>query len=251
MNHDELRRMELPGSGAFVTGQPTPRLWIFLWALWGPIVGGLIVFSDGNIAVGAGFMVWGIAMSLLGWRMIMFGFFVVNDWAKVHLNDRKVEEEALSESFEAANNFMNDRKLSDYELSDVDEMMLREILGRDTPVRQKWLQQELFAGIASVPWFMGLTHGLGIGTLLGALLGLLPNDGVSVTQGALGGCIIGIAGMVCLTAVISSIFSPRNCISLRHRLLMAVSPAFVIPALLEAACLWTSWHFRRRNRFEG
>ena len=245
MNHDELRRLELPGSGAFSESQPTPRLWILLWALWGFIVSSLIVFCDGNIAVGACFMVWGMAMSLLGWQVIMFGSFVINDWTRRRLNDRKVEEEAFSESFEAANDFMNDRKRSGFESSDVDEMMLREILGRDTPARQKWLQQELFAGIASAPWLMGLTHGLGVGTLLGTLLGLIPADGVSVTQGALGGCIIGMTGMVCLTAVISAIFSPRNCISLRHRLLMAVSPVFVIPACLEATLLWGRWLSRR------
>jgi hypothetical protein len=241
MNQDELRRMELPGNGAFVTSEPTPRLWILLWALWGLIVGGLIVFCDGNIAVGVCFMIWGLAISIVGWQGIMFGCFAIHDWVDRHLNDHKVKEEALTESFQLADAFMSDRNPSELDLSDVDEMMPEESLGRDTPVRQKWLQQELFAGIAFAPWLMGLTHGLGIGTLLGALLGLLPDDGVTVTKGALGGCVIGTTVMMCLTAVISAIFSPRKCISLRHRLMMFVSPVFVLPALLEAAWMWSRW----------
>ena len=241
MNQDELCRMELPGSGAFLNGEPTPRLWILLWALWGLVVAGLLVFSDGNIVVGGCFMAWGMAMGLIGWQGTMFGCFVISGWAKLHLNDRKVEEDALTESLELADTFMSDRKLSEFEPSDVDEMMLQEGLGQDTPVQQKWLQQELFAAVASAPWLMGLTHGLGIGTLLGGLLGLLPDDGVSVTNGALGGCIIGMTGMMCLTALISALFSPRKTTSPQQRLLMIVSPLFALPAFLEAGLLWSRW----------
>ena len=192
-------------------------------------------------------MAWSIAMSMFGWKVLAFGFFAVIDWAKRRLTDSNVEREALTESFDATDKFMDDCRESGIDPSDCDET-LREILSRDTPAQQKWLQQELFAAMSAAPWFMGLAHGLGVGTLLGALLGLIPNDGVSVTSGAIGGCIIGVAIVVSLVALISGLFSPGQCISVRHRLLMIASPLFVVPALLEAALLWSRWFLGRRVR---
>lgn len=121
----------------------------------------------------------------------------------------------------------------------------------DTPIQHRWTQEELFTVMFSIPWVMGLIHGVGLGGLVGAVSALLPSTGVGVTTGAVAGTIGGAVLVTLLVALFTTLlplldpsaagWSPWQ------RMLLAVSPLLAAPALVEAAVLWLRWYAQRQS----
>ena len=227
----ELQRWEMPGYMAFAHSEPFSWAWAILWSLWGLTVAGLVVWSDGAYAVGGCFVAWGTFMGCFGWRALTVGFAVVHDWAKTHCTDPNVEMAAIGEMLEAEDSAREQGKLDeeDFEIP-------------DTPAQRQWTRDELFTVSFSIPWLMGLIHGVGFGGLGGAMLGIVPSSGFSVTAGAVSGALGGAVTVTFLVAVLTALLP----LSLRHRLLLVVSPLLAVPALIEAGILWGRWYSWKR-----
>jgi hypothetical protein len=239
MDGRELQRWELPGYWAYAHDEPFPRVWAVLWSLWGLTVAGLITWSDGAYAVGGCFVAWGTFMGCFGWRTLTVGMAVIHDWAKSHCTDPKVEMAAMCEMIKAS-----DLAREQGEWDEENWEM------PDTPVQRQWTRDELFTVSFSIPWLMGLIHGVGVGGLSGAVLALVPGSGFSVTTGAVSGALGGAVAITFLFAVFFGLLPlPKDSLpvpwSLRQLMLFVVSPLLAVPALVEAAILWGRWYSRK------
>jgi len=242
MEPHEIRRWQLPGYSAFALGEPFPWVWAAFWLLWGLTVAALVVWNDGAYAVGGGFVAWGTLMGCFGWRALIVGAAIVQDWAKSHCTDPAVQMTAMQEMVNAVGPSCQQ-----------DEMGQENLTMLDTPVQRRWLQDELFTATCSILWFPGLIHGVAFGGLGGAALALVPGIGLSVTVGAMIGAIGGAATVTFLFAVAIALLPlPTSALttgwSMRQRLLLVVSPLLAVPALIEAVIVWSRWLVQERSR---
>ena len=233
MDPREIQRWKLPGYAAYAHGELFPWAWAALWFSWGLAVAGLVVWSDAAYAVAGCFVAWGTLMGCLGWRALTVGMAVVHDWAKTHCTEPNVEMAAMGEFLDAFDSAREQGKVDEENW----EMP-------DTPAQRQWTRDELFTVSFSIPWLVGLIHGVGVGGLGGAVLALVPSTGCSVTTGAVVGAIGGSVAVTLLVAVLTALLP----LSLRQRMLLVVSPLLAVPALIEAAVLWWRWHAQGRTR---
>jgi hypothetical protein len=166
----------------------------------------------------------------------------MSDWATKHGTDEKIEMAATKELLEYF-----DLHGDEFDVAAEDLPIHR------TALQQLSMQQSLFAVMFPVPCFMGLTHGGGIGGIIGTFYALIPNAGFNVTTGCLGGVLIGTSLVTCTIAVVLAVFpfpqdirlAPMN---IQQRLLLLLSPVLAIPAIVEAVILWTHWYVAVRGK---
>jgi hypothetical protein len=232
--------VDLPGYSACAhDNEPFPWVWAALWIVWGMTIAGLLVWRDGAYAVAGCFGAWGMLMGLVGLRTLMTVMFIVRDWAEKYFTDPRVEEAASREIFDAVE--------SAQEREDFDEDNI-EI--PNSLAQRRWMQDEFFTMALTIPWFMGLVHGVGVGGLLWTLIALIPSLEASVTIAAIQGAVGGAVLVTCIVAVVLAVVPlPKDSLSLplslRQRLLVLIGPLLVLPALVEAAVLWGRWYWTR------
>jgi hypothetical protein len=240
MDDRELSPWDLPGYTACAhNDEPFPWIWAVLWFAWGLTVAGPIVWREGAYAVAGCFAAWGMLMGLVGWRTLGLVMCFVRDWAEKHLNDPRVKEASWSEISEAIELAQEGHDFDE----DNFEMP-------DSPTERRWMQEEFFTMALSIPWFLGLIHGVGIGGLLWSLIALIPGLETSVTAAAIQGAVGGAVLVTCIGAVVLAVIpmskdSLSLPLSLRQRLLVLIGPLLVVPALIEAAVLWGRWYWKR------
>lgn len=234
MDEHELSAWKLPGYAAVADREPLHSGWAALWFLWGLTLGGLIVWSEWAYVVAGCFVAWGMLMGLVGWRTLTVFSAVISDWAESRFNDPKVEMAATLEMMEAVDAV---RELDDFDEENIEIP--------DSPAQRQEMRDKFFAMALSIPWFMGLIHGVGVGGLLWALIALIPSLETSVASAAITGSVGGAVLVACIAAAVLAVVPLPNdalSLSLRQRLLVLVSPLLVVPALIETAALWARWY---------
>lgn len=226
---------DLPGYWAIHdTREPTPKTWIWGWIIWGLLLAGLVMLGDHAIVSALCFIFVASLIAAFGWRVVLIGSCIVTDCAKNWWYDEELEATVFREL------------LVQHEHQDLEHTNRNQV--PDTPAQRKSLQQELFIATLSIPVFIGSTWGVAIGGILGALI-VKPIDGISATAGAVIGILSGWALVACLFAIlVAAIPLPKDPFGLswtwKQRLVVLISPLFVVPAFIEATVLWTRWYFR-------
>jgi hypothetical protein len=200
----------------------TSRGWVVLWTLWGLVVAALVALLDPNPWLAIPWALGGVLIGLFALRLLRPFATPLMQWYRRH---------------DAKNDMMLDFLMAAGKMHPDDDALEQYLRNRmESKEYRRTRDHEIYWWSMAVPPLGGLIYGLLFGGIGGALCGLDGESGITASEAAALGLIV---GPVFLAAVGATTFAcivppPGDSFAARlaHRGLMLLSPLLFVP------CLW-------------